>query len=128
QRKKRRKAVLGARVVEGRVMCSRPDNAAFMHQFDLTMTYERSSDVWDPYFGPGTVPTLRSPAGPRSAPSPVVYLQHTRHAQCDRYDYAAQLMEHVRVDSFGAVHRNQTTNIPSGWRPRHELYGRYKFT
>jgi Glycosyltransferase family 10 (fucosyltransferase) C-term/Fucosyltransferase, N-terminal len=126
--KKRPKQLLVAWSMESRVMCTRLDNAAFMHQFDLTMTYERSSDVWDPYFGPGTVPTLRSPAGPRSAPSPVVYLQRNRHDQCGRYDYAAQLMEHVRVDSFGAVHRNQTTNIPSGWRPRHELYGRYKFT
>jgi alpha-1,3-fucosyltransferase 10 len=125
---KRPKQLLVAWSMESRVMCSRLSNPAFMHQFDLTMTYERASDVWDPYFGPGTVPTLRGPSGPRSASSPVVYLQRNRHDRCGRYEYAAELMDHVRVDSYGAVHRNQHTKIAPGWRPRHELYGRYKFT
>jgi hypothetical protein len=126
--KKRPKQLLVAWSMESRVMCSRLNNPAFMQQFDLTMTYERSSDVWDPYFGPGTVPYLRRPSGTHAARSPVVYLQRNRHDRCGRYDYTARLMEHVRVDSFGAVHRNQPADIPPGWGPRHELYGRYKFT
>jgi Glycosyltransferase family 10 (fucosyltransferase) C-term/Fucosyltransferase, N-terminal len=114
--------------MESRVMYPLLDDAEFMAQFDLTMTYERASDIWMPYFGPGTVPGLRREVTPRTASSPVVYLQSNPHDRCERLSYAAELMTVVRVDSFGRVHRNQTSRIAPGWRPRQELYSKYKFT
>lgn len=114
--------------MESRVMCPPLDDAEFMARFDLTMTYERDSDVWMPYFGPGTVPGLQDEVVPRTASSPVVYLQSNPHDQSDRIRYAAELLTVVRVDSFGRVHCNQSKRIAPGWRPRQELYSRYKFT
>jgi hypothetical protein len=114
--------------MESRAMYPLLDDAGFMAQFDLTMTYERASDVWIPYFGPGTVPGLRREVTPRTASSPVVYLQSNPHDRCERLRYAAELMRAVRVDSFGRVHRNQTSQVAPGWRPRQELYSKYKFT
>ena len=114
--------------LESRVMCSALDDPAFMRHFDLTMTYERSSDVWYPYFGPGTVPGLQQPVAARTAPAPVVYLQANPHDRCGRLEYVGELMRRVRVDSFGAVHRNRPEVIPPGYQPRLDLYSRYKFT
>jgi hypothetical protein len=114
--------------MESRVMYPLLGDAQFMAPFDLTMTYERTSDVWMPYFGPGTVPGLRREVTPKTASSPVVYLQSNAQDRCERLRYAAELMTVVRVDSFGRVHRNQTEQIAPGWLPRQELYSKYKFT
>lgn len=114
--------------MESRVMCPLLDDAGFMARFDLTMTYERDSDVWMPYFGPGTVTGLRKERAPRAATAPVVYLQSNPHDRCGRLEYVARLMKTVRVDSFGRVHRNQPGRIAPGWQPRQDLYSRYKFT
>ena len=114
--------------MESRVMCPLLDDAALMARFDLTMTYERTSDIWMPYFGPGTAAGLREPVTPRTAASPIVYLQSNRHDRCGRLEYAGQLMTVARVDSFGRVHSNQSERIAPGWWPRQELYSKYKFT
>jgi hypothetical protein len=114
--------------LESRVMCPSLDDPAFMRRFDLTMAYERSSDVWYPYFGPGTVPSLEAPVSPRTATAPVVYLQANARDRCGRLEYVAELMRRVRVDSFGAVHRNQDEIVAPGHQPRLDLYRRYKFT
>lgn len=114
--------------MESRVMCPALDDRAFMRRFDLTMTYERTSDVWCPYFGPGTVPGLRAPVVPPTASAPVVFLQRNAHDQCGRLQYAAELMRRIRVDSYGFVHKNRPEEIPPGHRPRLDLYRRYKFT
>jgi alpha-1,3-fucosyltransferase 10 len=114
--------------MESRMMCPTLDDPAFMSRFDLTMTYERSSDVWYPYFGPGTVPGLTRPPAPRTATVPVVYLQSNFGDRCGRLAYAGELMRRVRVDSFGPVLRNRPEVIAPGYLPRIELYRRYKFT
>jgi hypothetical protein len=114
--------------LESRVMCPALDDPGFMSRFDLTMTYERSSDIWYPYFGPGTVPGLTRPPQPRTEAVPVVYLQSNLGDRCDRLAYAGELMRRVRVDSFGPVLRNRPEVIAPGHVPRIELYGRYKFT
>ena len=107
----------------------------FMARFDLTMTYERSSDVWCPYFSPATMPPSLGmvpfdlgPATSASASRPVVYLQRNKRDRSARIPYVAELMTRVAVDSFGRVLRNRPEVIPPGWRARHDLYSRYKFT
>jgi hypothetical protein len=114
--------------LESRGMCPPLDDPALMSRFDLTMTYERSSDVWWPYFGPGTVPGLRAPVEARTAAAPVVWLQSNAFDRGGRVLFAAELMRGVRVDSFGPVLRNQAELIPPGHAPRMDLYRRYKFT
>jgi hypothetical protein len=114
--------------LESRVNCPRLDDRSFMASFDLTMTYERSSDVWYPYFDPTIVSELQRPVVPRTATSPVVYLQANSFDRFDRLAFSGEVMTRVKVDSFGRIHRNQARTIPPGRRPRVALYSRYKFT
>jgi hypothetical protein len=109
-------------------MCPALADERFLARFDISMTYERASDVWIPYLGVDTVSAFLRPAAPRTAAAPVVFLQGNREDRCGRLAYAGGVMTRVRVDSFGAVHRNQATVIPAGEQPRLELYGRYKMT
>jgi hypothetical protein len=114
--------------MESRVMCPPLDDPEFMCRFDLTMTYERSSDVWCPYFGPGTVPGLQQPVVARTAAAAAVWLQSNAHDSCGRRSFAAELMRRVQVDSFGRVLHNQVDFVPPGYGPRVSLYRGYKFT
>jgi hypothetical protein len=101
-----------------------------MAAFDLTATYERKSDVWTPYFGPGSLlgpdraPALPLPgAGSRA---PVVFLQSNKEDRCGRVAYTADVMKTAQVDSFGSVHRNRKKKIPHH-KARWKLYAKYKF-
>jgi alpha-1,3-fucosyltransferase 10 len=99
-----------------------------MGRFDLTMTYERSSDIWFPYFGPGTVPHLLRPPLAKTASSPVAHLQSNPYDAAGRNRFAFELMRRVKVDSYGDVLRNRPERIPPGWGPRVDVMRRYKFT
>jgi hypothetical protein len=103
-------------------------DAAFMRRFDVTMTYRRDSTIWCPYFGPGTDGALLAPPPPKTERSPAVYFQSSRFDRSGRVAYAAALMRHVKVDSYGAVLHNR--DLPAADRGRDtmlELTGRYKF-
>jgi len=112
--------------MESRVMCDLLGDAAFMAVFDLTSTYERSSDVWFPYLSPGPFDPYRPP-DPADRRAPVVFVSSNRYDRCGRVRYAADVMKTVRVDSFGAVHHNQNEWLPPEF-DRGALYSRYKFT
>ncbi len=114
--------------LESRPNCPLLDRPEFMARFDLTMTYERSSDVWHPYLDPQLVTQIQSvaPEVDRAA-SPVVWLGSNGRDLSDRAAYVAQLMRRVRVDSFGTVLRNQPERVPPGAAARVALYRRYKF-
>lgn len=114
--------------LESRTTCPRLADPAFMARFDITMTYQQHSDVWYPYFGPGTVPHLLRPPAPRTASAPVVHLQSNPYDACGRTRFAFELMKRVKVDSYGRVLRNRPERIPPGWSPRVQLMSRYKFT
>jgi hypothetical protein len=114
--------------LESRVNCPRLDDRSFMAPFDLTMTYERSSDVWYPYFDPTIAAELQRPVVPRTANAPVVFLQANRFDLFDRVAFSGEVMTRVKVDSFGTIHRNQARTIPGGRQSRVALYSRYKFT
>lgn len=115
--------------MESRDMCPPFRDEALMAGFDLTMTYERTSDVWCPYFGPGHVRAYEQlPPPPEArAANPVAWLCRNRFDQIGRVAYAAELMQHVQVDSFGDVLRNRPQRIGGG-NARIDLYRRYKFT
>src|ERR1700722_2881010 len=104
--------------LESPVMYPLLDDPSIMAAFDLTMTYERSSDVWYPYFDQHIVSELQRPVVPRTATSPVVYLQANPHDRCDRLAFSGEVMTRVKGDSFGRIHRNQSRTIAPGERPR----------
>lgn len=115
--------------MESRAMCPPLRDDELMRQFDITMTYERSSDVWCAYFGPQhLVGYEQAPAAPtRPAGNPVAWLCRNQRDEAGRIAYVAELMEHVLVDSYGDVLRNRPERIGEG-DERLELYRRYKFT
>ncbi len=116
--------------MESRDMCPALRDEALMACFDLTMTSDRTSDVWCPYLGPRHVAAFETPWEPPEAraANPVVWLCRNRDDRIGRGDYAAALMAHVPVDSFGDVLRNQPQRIASGDEARLDLYRRYRFT
>ena len=114
--------------LESRPNCRLLDEPELMDRFDLTMTYERTSDVWHPYLDPALVSQIQAvPADVDRAGAPVVWLGSNGRDRSDRASYVGQLMRRVRVDSFGSVLRNQALRIPPGAPARVALYRRYKF-
>jgi Glycosyltransferase family 10 (fucosyltransferase) C-term/Fucosyltransferase, N-terminal len=114
--------------LESAVVCPRLADPQAMARFDLTMTYQRSSDVWWPYFGPGTVPHLLAPPGVKGPGAPVVHLQSNPFDRSGRNRFAAELMRRIKVDSYGTVLRNRTEIVAPGYAGRTAVMARYKFT
>ncbi|HOG46625.1 MAG TPA: glycosyltransferase family 10 [Anaerolineae bacterium] len=103
-------------------------DAAFMQQFDLTMTYRRDADIWVPYFGPGTPAQIQAPPQAKTEPALAVYLASNPHDRSGRDRYVAELMRHLPVDSYGRCLRNRTLPHDKGRRSKLETIARYKFT
>jgi Glycosyltransferase family 10 (fucosyltransferase) C-term/Fucosyltransferase, N-terminal len=114
--------------LESAVVCPMLADPEAMARFDLTMTYQRSSDIWWPYFGPGTVPHLLTPPGVKDAGAPVLHLQSNPFDRSGRNRFAAELMRRVKVDSYGAFLRNRSEQVAPGHAGRVAIMARYKFT
>jgi len=114
--------------MESRTTCGILDCPEAAARFDLTMTHERGSDVWAPYFGPETLDGMLRPPRPKTATHPVVHLRSNPYDASGRTRYVFEMMRRVKVDSYGEVLRNRTEVIPPGWEARVELMGRYKLT
>jgi alpha-1,3-fucosyltransferase 10 len=101
----------------------------FMRRFEITMTYRRDATVWCPYFGADTVSELARPPRAKTGPSPAVYLQSSAVNKSGRIEYAAELMRHISVDSYGAILRNRPwEGADAGRESKLGLIARYKFT
>ena len=93
------------------------DDAAFMAQFDLTMTHRRSADVWVPYL-PRPQHMFAPPLAKTEA-APVVYISSNPRDRSGRDDYVRELMRHVAVDSYGRQLNNRTMPGPDeGFRTK----------
>lgn len=96
--------------------------------FDLTMTYERGSDVWSPYVPPDFADRCGRPVPAKTEAAPLVMFQSSQHDACGRIRYAAELMGHIRVDSYGAILNNRTLpDADRGVATKRAVLGRYKF-
>jgi hypothetical protein len=100
----------------------------FMRQFEVTMTYRRDATVWFPYFDAETATALLSPPRPKNEASPVVYFRSSPIDRCGRTEYAAELMRHVKIDSYGRLLHNR--DLPEADKGRETMIpvtARYKF-
>ena len=86
----------------------------FMRPCDLTMTYQRSSDIWAPY-----LPSLaawrqarHAPLPQRTATAPVVMFQSAREDHSGRLGFATELMQNIEVHSYGRVLNNRALSGP----------------
>jgi len=100
----------------------------FMKQFDLTMTYRRGADVVYPYYEPGHRLLLRTPPKPKTKDRLVALFASSRHDQSGRIDYAARLMKHLDVHSYGRRLSNRTLKQDRGRTTKLETIAGYKFT
>lgn len=102
---------------------------AFLANFDLTMTYERSADVWMPYLTPSVAADLLTPPQPKDAAWPVARVQSNHYDRSGRNAYAAAIMSRIKVASYGTV--LPTVSDAGSIRDRRaklDVYARHKFT
>jgi len=103
------------------------DDAAFMAQFDLTMSHRRSADVWAPYLPRPDL--MFAPPLPKTEPAPAVYIASNPRDRSGRDDYVRELMRHVAVDSYGRQLNNRTiAGLDDGRRTKILTIARYRFT
>jgi hypothetical protein len=86
----------------------------FMRPYDLTMTYQRSSDIWAPY-----IPSIaawrharHSPLPQRTATAPVAMFQSSPLDHSGRIGFAAEMMQYIEVHSYGRTLNNRTLSGP----------------
>jgi hypothetical protein len=101
---------------------------AFMQQFDLTMTYRRSSDIWVPYLGTRTLAKLQEPAIDKTAHAPAVYFASGAFDRSGRNRYVEELLHYLPIDSYGRCLHNKTLPHDNGRATKLETIARYKFT
>lgn len=106
------------------------DRAA-LEQFDITMTYQRSSDLWVPYIGRPILGALLHPPMPKAASWPVARVQSNPYDRSGRNNYALELMKHIKVASYGRVAttaRWPTSRTQEGRAQKLAVIGCHKFT
>jgi len=127
---KRRGQLWVAWSLESEVNYPQLADPAFMRRFDLTMTYKRSSDIWCPYL-PGAEEFAQAISGPvpaKTADAPVVMFQSAKIDRSGRNDYAAELMKHIDVHSYGRIHNNRQIPVEDqGHATKEAMIGAYKF-
>lgn len=103
---------------------------AFMRNFDLTMTYRQSADIWCPYV-PGISAfqeALATPVAPKNASAPLVMFQSALLDRSGRNSYVVELMKHIRVHSYGRFLKNRSlTSEDRGGQTKLSVIANYKF-
>ncbi len=104
-------------------------DAAFMEQFDLTMTYRRDADVVVAYCGPEDWLPFSPPPQPASRePVPAVYFASNLRDRSGRTAYVRELMRHMPVDSYGRALNNRALIDDRGAETKLTTISRYRFT
>jgi len=103
---------------------------AFMRNFDLTMTYRQSADIWCPYLPSQSAfrNALATPVPVKNAAAPVVMFQSASLDRSGRNSYAVELMKHIGVHSYGGFLRNR--RLPTedrGGATKLSVISNYKF-
>lgn len=99
-----------------------------MRPFDLTMTYQRTSDVWTPYISRRLVDELRAAPQPKTSRLPVARVQSNPYDRSGRNSYAAELSRYVKVASYGRFATTVAETIARGREAKLSAIARHKFT
>jgi hypothetical protein len=98
----------------------------FMGRFDLTMSHRLDADVPVPYLGALDESQLRAPPRPKRGLA-ALFMSGDRETS-GRTAYAAELMRHMEVHSYGRVLRNRSLDRDRGRETKLETVSRYRFT
>jgi alpha-1,3-fucosyltransferase 10 len=101
----------------------------FMRPYDFTMTYQRSSDFWAPYLPPlAAWRQARHASLPQRSATPVAMFQSSSINHSGRIGFAAELMRHIDVHSYGKILNNRALPGPDLRRAtKHETIAAYPF-
>lgn len=102
------------------------DDAAFMRNFDLTMSHRRPADVWTPYLP--TRSELVAPPVEKTAAAPVAWVASSARESSGRDAYAAELAKHVPVDVYGRRPGSRPIPGDDGEAAKLRTIARYRFT
>ena len=108
----------------------RMTDPGFMRHFDITMTYESGSDVWTPYLpGASWWEAARKRAlQSKTESAPAAHFQSSAIDRSGRAAFAAELAQHIGVDSYGRHRPNRSLDGPDlGRQTKLETIARYRF-
>lgn len=107
------------------VMC----DPAFRRRFDLVMSFNQSADIWTPYLPSKAVwlNAIAKPAVEKSSQAPLVMFQSSTFNKSARMEFAQEVMQQIRVDSFGRSLNNKQLDEDRGRETKLETISRYRF-
>jgi glycosyltransferase involved in cell wall biosynthesis len=103
-------------------------DARLMRLFDLTMSHHQTADIFTPYCRPEILSTLRTPPQPKTREKLAAFFVSAPYNQSRRLEYAAELMKHMNVHSYGRRMRNQLLVHDLGRQTKLKTIANYKFT
>lgn len=115
--------------MESAINYPRMADPAFLSHFDLTVTYERTADVWSSYL-PGLArwnAALGLTQPEKAEAAPLVMFQTAIIDGCGRNAFSRALMRQIPVDSYGRVYRNRELGEDKGRQSKLDTIARYRF-
>jgi hypothetical protein len=99
----------------------------YMRQFDLTMTYEWTSDVPVSYFGPGMTADFTKRPEPKTADALIVYFESSHIDRSGRHAFVSELMNFLPIHSYGKIFRNRILAEDKGAETKMATISQYRF-
>jgi alpha-1,3-fucosyltransferase 10 len=101
-----------------------------MRHIDVTMTYERSADIWAPYLPEAgwwrELQRREIPA--KTEDAPLVLFQSSAVNRSGREGFLVELAKHIKIDSYGRFMKNRSVKGPDlGPRTKLDTISRYRF-
>lgn len=94
--------------------------------FDLWMTYHLDSDIVLPYYDYTFLEKLYTPVAEKT--KDVCMFISSSMNKSHRMEYLSELMEYLKIDSYGHWNRNCFVNEDVGYKSKLEIIKKYKFT
>lgn len=102
------------------------NRSTYMERFDLTMTHRLDSEVPFTYLYHKYQKAMKLPPKPKKKGINAFISSH--YNQSGRLPYLKELMQYLKIDSYGKIFNNCKINIDQGPVTKEALIANYKFT
>jgi hypothetical protein len=103
------------------------NDPGFMALFDIEASYRQSADVWLPYL-PGDFARSNWQAVPYGRRQLCCAFISSSYDRSNRRSYLRELMQHLKIDSYGRFMRNRKLWFDRGISTKLKLLRRYRYT